>query len=239
MAWYTINHTCGHNREVQLYGKNIERENKIKWMESKECPKCWGEKKRAEEAILPITAIINTNGLDTDSDGNILAEIVLIGGTINKKEEIKSMGYHWGEVRGGILSLLSVNKPQQAWIKCVPLLHLEAGHEHGKKLQKELNKLGAKIQANISPIDTKMACEKLAKKEEMDAKITELSKPEKPTCFPTGKWNKKVYGKEKYGYSIYIDGKEVKINKEDAIILKEYIQAIEIYNNKIKEIKQG
>lgn len=38
--WYTIKHICGHTEEVQLFGKNADRESKIKWLESQPCAEC-------------------------------------------------------------------------------------------------------------------------------------------------------------------------------------------------------
>lgn len=49
MAKYEINHTCGHTETVQLYGNHTERERKIEWLESQECPAC-RRKKELEEA---------------------------------------------------------------------------------------------------------------------------------------------------------------------------------------------
>lgn len=40
MAKYQIKHTCGHIEEVQLFGSYGDRERKIKWLESMDCPEC-------------------------------------------------------------------------------------------------------------------------------------------------------------------------------------------------------
>lgn len=40
MAKYTINHECGHQAEVQLFGKHSERDRKIAWLEGQDCPSC-------------------------------------------------------------------------------------------------------------------------------------------------------------------------------------------------------
>ena len=40
MAWNTINYTCGHTEEKQLYGKMTERERKIGWAEKGVCWEC-------------------------------------------------------------------------------------------------------------------------------------------------------------------------------------------------------
>lgn len=40
MAKYTVTHSCGHEREYQLYGKHTERDRKLEWLEAQECPAC-------------------------------------------------------------------------------------------------------------------------------------------------------------------------------------------------------
>ncbi len=55
MAKYTITYKCGHTAEVQLYGKYEERERKIKWYATINCPDCEAKEQReiAEKAGLP------------------------------------------------------------------------------------------------------------------------------------------------------------------------------------------
>ncbi len=55
MAKYTITYKCGHTAEVQLYGKHEERERKIKWYATINCPDCEVKEQReiAEKAGLP------------------------------------------------------------------------------------------------------------------------------------------------------------------------------------------
>lgn len=55
MAKYKITYACGHIAEVQLYGKEAEREKKIKWYSTINCPVCEAreQKEKAEAAGLP------------------------------------------------------------------------------------------------------------------------------------------------------------------------------------------
>lgn len=41
MANYTINHTCGHTQDHQIYGPGKDRESKIEWLETTKCTECW------------------------------------------------------------------------------------------------------------------------------------------------------------------------------------------------------
>ena len=49
MAKYTITYRCGHTAEVQLYGKYEDRDKKIAWYKTIDCPECRA-KARDEEA---------------------------------------------------------------------------------------------------------------------------------------------------------------------------------------------
>ena len=48
MAHYNVNHSCGHSREIELFGKTSARYEKIEWMERGVCPDCYREMKQEE-----------------------------------------------------------------------------------------------------------------------------------------------------------------------------------------------
>lgn len=50
MAKYTVKHTCGHERVIQLIGKHEIRMKKIAWLEAQPCPDC-SMKSAAEDAL--------------------------------------------------------------------------------------------------------------------------------------------------------------------------------------------
>lgn len=98
MAKYTVTHSCGHKQVHDLIGPGSERERKLAWLEGTVCRDCW----REEKARMPVVMSVETNGLDKDRDGDILAYIVLDGGV--DKDLAKSLGYYWGEVRGDLVT---------------------------------------------------------------------------------------------------------------------------------------
>lgn len=51
MALYGIDYKCGHDAEVQIYGTNAhgERDRKVAWYESQDCPACRARKARGGE----------------------------------------------------------------------------------------------------------------------------------------------------------------------------------------------
>lgn len=55
MAKYTVIYKCGHTAEVQLYGKEAERQKRIAWYATINCPDCEASEHRekAEAAGLP------------------------------------------------------------------------------------------------------------------------------------------------------------------------------------------
>lgn len=55
---YNVTYSCGHTATVELFGKNADRENKLKWMSEKGlCPECYkaflrqDDKEKAEEVL--------------------------------------------------------------------------------------------------------------------------------------------------------------------------------------------
>lgn len=64
MAKYTVKHTCGHEQEYQLFGKNSDRERRLEWLATQDCPECRraAEAKKNAEAIegTPFAEIENT-----------------------------------------------------------------------------------------------------------------------------------------------------------------------------------
>ena len=49
MAWYDITYACGHTGREQLYGKNEERERRLRYLEGCMCPEC--EKKNVARRV--------------------------------------------------------------------------------------------------------------------------------------------------------------------------------------------
>lgn len=48
MAKYTVKHICGHTHEHGLIGKNADRERRLAWLETVDCPECYKAKQQAE-----------------------------------------------------------------------------------------------------------------------------------------------------------------------------------------------
>lgn len=57
MAKYQVTYACGHTDTIQLYGKETEREKRLAYLATIDCPNCYHEKKlqaaKAQTANLP------------------------------------------------------------------------------------------------------------------------------------------------------------------------------------------
>ena len=248
MAKYTVTHSCGHTQTHDLFGPGKDRERKIAWMENQPCTDCWKAEKREADAKLPITMSIHTNGMDTDEHGNVLAEACLTGGTLPRKDEIKSLGYRWGTPRGGIINLLSSADPR-CWIKTVHLAELlDINSATAKMLLSDAAQLDAIKVNKISAADA-MIYERTVQRQQEQAQadavrateIAKIAKPERPACHPwsNGKrWNGNYYGKPG-NRSYYVDNNKHSISDDDYAICVAYDTAIAEYRARVDQIKKS
>lgn len=81
--------------------------------------------------------------------------------------------------------------------------------------------------------------ENAAKQLEKEAKIKELKKPEKPDCYPKGRWNERFYKAEKGYRRIYVDSKELLISEEDGQAIDDYLTALSRYEDTVAKLKEG
>lgn len=250
MAWYTVNHSCGHEQRVQLYGKTSDRESKIEWMSRQDCPACWGAKKREAEALKPIEMSIQMNGLDRDAQGHLITEVVLTGGTQPRKNEIKALGYKWTEVRGGAMNLLSAKKAEMAWVKTLRTLDLvDENSVAWQTIKSDAATLGVEnVKNTMSVIDLEMARQSVQKEQEAAtaaadkaAKIAAIAKPQRPACHPCvahpeGKWNGNYYGNEKRGWEYYVNNVKYKLTNEEYAVCMAYREAFAAYKKQVEAI---
>lgn len=244
MAKYDITYSCGHTVEKQLFGKNKDRESYIEWAKQGLCPDCWGKQKREEEQKKPITMTMALDAMATSKEGDPILEVSLTGGTINKKDEIKAMGYHWDEIRAGqglLSAIFSSSSPQKGWIKRVAVAP-ETVESIIKGFFEEGKNLGASVQGFNDPMTFAIIVQRQKERKEKADKIAKIEKPQRPVShpyskFPDGKWNGKYYGSDKYGYSYYIDNVKYEISNEEYRELISYSEAISEYNKKVENVK--
>lgn len=59
MAKYTITYKCGHTEEMQLFGKMADRDRKIAWYATQDCPEC---KAAAARAVAKERGLVELDG---------------------------------------------------------------------------------------------------------------------------------------------------------------------------------
>ncbi len=232
MAKYTVTYSCGHEGVVELFGKVAEREKKIEYFEKNGlCRECY--KKKMEEAAKAEGLVFNASILPrvSSSDGSFLLNVWFSGDTKPLKDDIKAMGYKWGELETTTESMLSANS-SLFWNKVVKADGIKAEVEAAQKL-------GATIRVSQkfwSEIDCQIAARLQKEWKEKHEKMEELRKPEPPTIIKGCKWNGTIYGKAG-NYSIYPNGEKTSITDEEADEIKRYLKEKEAYLEKVKEIE--
>lgn len=243
MAQYNITYSCGHTGTVELFGKTSNRDRKIDWYENcADCPDCYKIKMREKQAKEPIIMQVSTNGLDKDQSGNIIAEIAILGGTINLKDEIKNMGYRWHDLRGGIMDMLSAKRPAQAWCKTLPIIKIGNSPEW-TEITREAESLGAEIKIKIDPISFELAAKNVTDKRAADERIAQLIKPTRPACHPRalhpeGRWNGTYYGKPG-NRNYYVDDTNYTLMDDEYKACMVYRDAFNAYKVECDNIRKG
>jgi hypothetical protein len=226
MAHYQINHQCGHVARVQLFGKQVERERKIKWLEQNDCADCAKEaalaKAKADETPVHIEVYAPTKNVV-----GISVDILLIakGGTYRERENLSELGFGYGDIPfdRGIRDFLSPASPRRAWYKVASLKLEDFTNPEALALA-----LGAKrqkigeypIEWKLNDIDIQLLINGLkVAKEKADAAAARKAMIGKSAItawmeqknLDKDKWNGKLYGNDRYGYRLYVDGAEHKI----------------------------
>ena len=117
MAKHTINHTCGHESEVNLVGPHEERDRKIEWLEGQQCWRCRkdAEFAAAQADTSPVIATIRPRL--AIREGAVGVVVLFEGGCYNRRDELKSAGAIYSEPgdMGGIFGLLGTSRPSKCW----------------------------------------------------------------------------------------------------------------------------
>lgn len=241
MAQYTYNYACGHGQGVaRLFGKNTERERKLAWMEKTYvCPECYKKQKAEEDAAAPKTAILHLSVYQ-----DVYLSIEVQGQIQAHKQALYDLGYRWSDAMGdGLLALFSPPKRALQKIEICPdfddlksianrmtdeikaigykvvkipsdLDVFAARHYYQKKAERKEAEKQAKLAAAKAREEKQAAIKKVIESEEK--MWPPLNPPQWYQDIQTSNkyWNNKIYGSDKYGWRIYIDGKEIRLSVE-------------------------
>ncbi len=227
MAWEMVNYSCGHSEGQKFYGPGDECRRKKEWMERGLCPECYRkaqmEKVMADETPVKIRVSLATANLSNNKA--ILLNAVAEGGTYREKENLKALGFRFGDAPMSGMFGLFVH-PKKVWHKVIEVKTLDA--------IADALKFGEYLVVNgISDMDIAAMRDKLVavdatNKAAAEAeKIKAAKKAEKQALigksplrtwieekYGNPYWNGKVYeGNAKYNKPsrVYLDNKEVEI----------------------------
>lgn len=179
-----------------------------------ECDVCYAARMRAAEAAQPLTLHVTADRYAEDP------QVVLFwsGDTTAHKDEIKALGYRWEIADCYVTYGYSVRPGERRWLKTV-------SQEDAYAEIQRAQAAGAEIDGSVLNVEY-LAGLAAAKQDRIDAAAASgITEPDKPACYPAGRWNGKVYGTAAYGYRIYVDNSEVRISDEDATELRAYAEA--------------
>ncbi|XBD75705.1 hypothetical protein ABFY27_07250 [Akkermansia massiliensis] len=107
---YEITYSCGHEGVKDLIGKQSERDRKIRYYETQcLCPECARKKRDEENKALGVVL-----HLTCDHDTEII-EIIAYGDTYAHKEELKKLGFRFGEISCTFLNTSRYGARQKCW----------------------------------------------------------------------------------------------------------------------------
>ncbi len=207
----------------------------------RECPKCYSDRRRKEEAEKPLTISVSV--------GIYPPQILLTasGNTREHKEELKAAGYRWDYAdEGGLFGILSMT-PRMAWQRTIPLEDKNLDSDEFKEFLahefEQIGKLGAIGKEEYTQVDLILCGQQLAEIQKKNAgkqaAIDQLEKPKRPDWLPEGRWNGRIYGSARTEISIYVDNNKISISEEQKKELSAWIDATEKYKAEVEKIKNS
>ena len=230
MAKYEVKFSCGHTQIIELFGKDKDRQRKIEYFEERGlCKDCYKAMMQEIEAYTPLGLTAQLNPLETYP-----FRAYFTGDTESVEDKVEALGFFWTDI--GDSDILSTSECM-GW-SC----EFKSSEELGVVI-KEVKKVFPKIEVKFDFKEVDMVLFKRLKEQEaqneiegrnqaaeLQKKIDELEKPQRPDCYPKGIWNGRFY-KAKKGYRrIYVNNKELLITEENG-------QAIDIFDNQVENYK--
>lgn len=239
MAKYEVKFSCGHTQVIELFGKDKDRQRKIEYFENRGlCKDCYKAMMQEIEAYTPLGLTVQLNPLKTYPFRAYFA-----GDIESVEDKVKALGFTWMDINDGDISSTS---EFMGW-SC----EFESSEELGEVIKK-IKKAFPEIEVKFDFKEVDMALYKRLKDQEaqneiegkkqaaeLQKKIDELEKPQRPDCYPEGNWNGRFY-KAKKGYRrIYVDNKELLITEEDGQAIDSYLTALSEYEKAVENIKKS
>lgn len=239
MAKYEVKFSCGHTQIIELFGKDKDRQRKIEYFEERGlCKDCYKSMMQEIEAHSPLGLTAQLNPLETYP-----FRAYFTGDTESVEDKVEALGFFWTDI--GDNDILSTSEFMGWSCEC------KSSEELGKVF-KEVKKVFPEIEIKFDFKEVDMALFKRLKEQEaqnevegkkqaaeLQKKIDELEKPQRPNCYPGGRWNGRFY-KAKKGYRrIYVNDKEMLITEEDGQAIDDYLTALSRYEDTVAKLKEG
>ncbi|WP_302013937.1 hypothetical protein [uncultured Akkermansia sp.] len=106
---YEITYSCGHEGVVSLFGKGSDREYQLKRYGQRVCPDCYKKQLNEENKALGVVLHLTCDH-DTDT-----IEIIAYGDTYAHKEELKALGFKFGEIECTFMPSGKYGQRQKCW----------------------------------------------------------------------------------------------------------------------------
>lgn len=238
MAKYEVKFSCGHTQIIELFGKDKDRQRKIEYFEERGlCKNCYKSMMQEIEAHTPLGLTAQLNPLETYP-----FRAYFTGDTESVEDKVKALGFTWTDINDGDVSSTS---ELMGW-SC----ELKSSEELGKVFE-EVKKVFPEIEIKFDFKEVDMALFKRLKEQEaqseiegkkqaaeLQKKIDELEKPQRPDCYPEGNWNGRFYTAKKGYRRIYVNNKELLIAEENGQAIDDYLAALSEYEKAVENIKK-
>ena len=237
MAKYEVKFSCGHTQIIELFGKDKDRQRKIEYFEERGlCKDCYKSMMQEIEAHSPLGLTAQLNPLETYP-----FRAYFTGDTESVEDKVEALGFFWTDI--GDNDILSTSEFMGWSCEC------KSSEELGKVF-KEVKKVFPEIEIKFDFKEVDMALFKRLKEQEaqnevegkkqaveLQKKIDELEKPQRPDCYPEGNWNGRFYKAEKGYRRIYVNNKELLITEEDGQAIERFDKQVENYKLQVAAIK--
>lgn len=175
------------------------------------CPSCYAKKLAELDQQRPLTMVLTVSPYDIRP-----VKISWSGCTNSHRSELESLGYRWCEDGYKVV-------PQYFTLE-----EANAEYERIKSagLTPEVDRQYSNGELIISTQNAKKMKE-----------IADLERPHRPEWMGEGKWNGKVYGSSRSGYSVYVDGNKIVMSEEQHNDLQDYLEKCKKYQEEKARIE--
>ena len=228
---YEIKYGCGHIGMKEINEEGKKRDKLINWYKYHDCPMCYSDKQH--ESNNPLTLKVSIVPQFVQCPFQVTFE----GNTMPVKDEIRELGFKYGEIDDPDYHTNLTNRPKKRW--CLMAVNMDGVIDIADRVRQKFPSISiqkAFTAADVAEMDRfKAAAEE--KESRKKREIAAVPKPSMPEEVKGGRWNHRVYGSPG-NYSVYVDGQKRELTDDRAKVVMKYDALYEKYQAKIDEIKR-